>query len=379
MYQQSKTLYKKTSSGSLRMWRADLVSVDGQGFELTFSDGQVGGKVKTTKPKFIDAGKAGRTPLEQAELEFNSKVNKKIDEGYKNTEQEALDDVFIRPMLALDFKKRGHSMQFPAVVQRKFDGVRCIAYLDNNGEVVLESRRGKPFPHLNHLREAIKPHILDNEIFDGELYSDTLDFQRVVGLVRRETVTQDDIDEMEEVSYRIYDMFSKDDSITGMPFAGRYKRVTDRVMAIGNPLAVVASYTVENADDVREYHDKFVGQGFEGVMVRNPRMPYQMDKRSAGLMKFKDFKDDEYRIVGYTEATGNDAGTVIWTCIAENPDKKGFGTTFNVRPKGTREERTEAFNNADSQIGKMLTVRYFELTNDGVPRFPVGIAIRDYE
>ena len=74
MYEQSKTLYKKTSSGSLRMWRADLVSDDeGQGFELTFSDGQVGGKVKTTKPKFISAGKAGRTPLEQAELEFNSK------------------------------------------------------------------------------------------------------------------------------------------------------------------------------------------------------------------------------------------------------------------------------------------------------------------
>ncbi len=117
-------------------------------------------------------------------------------------------------------------------------------------------------------------------------------------------------------------------------------------------------YWDENADDVREYHDKFVGQGFEGVMVRNPRMPYQMDKRSAGLMKFKDFKDDEYKIVGYTEATGNDAGTVIWTCVAPN------GITFNVRPKGTREERTEAFNNADSYIGKMLTVRYFELTND---------------
>jgi ATP-dependent DNA ligase len=205
------------------------------------------------------------------------------------------------------------------------------------------------------------------------LYSDTLDFQKVVGLVRRESISPQDLDDMQEVSYRIYDMFSKDESITSMPFAGRYKRVTDRINAIGSPLAIVESYTVENADDVREYHDKFVNQGYEGVMVRNPRKPYEMDKRSSGLMKFKDFKDDEYKIVGYTEATGNDAGTVIWTCVAPN------GLTFNVRPKGTREERTEAFNNADSYIGKMLTVRYFELTNDGVPRFPVGIAIRDYE
>jgi hypothetical protein len=34
---------------------------------------------------------------------------------------------------------------------------------------------------------------------------------------------------------------------------------------------------------------------------------------------------------------------------------------------------------APNLIGKSLTVRYFEMTDDNIPRFPVGVSIRDYE
>lgn len=77
--------------------------------------------------------------------------------------------------------------------------------------------------------------------------------------------------------------------------------------------------------------------------------------------------------MGYEEGTGNDAGTVIWVCMTEN------GDLFKARPKGTREERTEYFQKGDDFIGATLTVRYFEMTDDGIPRFPVGVAIRNYE
>ena len=36
----------------------------------------------------------------------------------------------------------------------------------------------------------------------------------------------------------------------------------------------------------------------------------------------------------------------------------------------------------DDNIGMLLTVRFFELTDEGIPRFPVGVCIRnngDYE
>jgi hypothetical protein len=91
------------------------------------------------------------------------------------------------------------------------------------------------------------------------------------------------------------------------------------------------------------------------------------------LQKFKQFLDDEFSIVDFLEGTGNDAGTVIWVCTNDNND------TFKVRPRGTREQRREWFSDGNNLIGSTLTVRYFELTDDGIPRFPVGIAIRDYE
>ena len=64
---------------------------------------------------------------------------------------------------------------------------------------------------------------------------------------------------------------------------------------------------------------------------------------------------------------------MVWIVETEN------GQEFRVRPEGTRELRREWFENGDDYIGEMLTVKFFELTDDGVPRFPVGIAIRDYE
>ena len=67
-----------------------------------------------------------------------------------------------------------------------------------------------------------------------------------------------------------------------------------------------------------------------------------------------------------------EAGCVIWICELD-------GKTFACRPRGTREEREELFEKGADFIGNQLTVRYQEKTDDGLLRFPVGIAIRNYE
>ena len=46
---------------------------------------------------------------------------------------------------------------------------------------------------------------------------------------------------------------------------------------------------------------------------------------------------------------------------------------------GTREQRKEMFENGKNYIGKLLTVRFQEWSKDKIPRFPVGVQIRDYE
>jgi hypothetical protein len=92
--------------------------------------------------------------------------------------------------------------------------------------------------------------------------------------------------------------------------------------------------------------------------------------RSSDLQKFKEFFDSEFKVVDYKEGEGLEGGCVIWVCETED------GQRFACRPRGTREERIELFKNGDRYIGNMLTIRYQELTDTGLPRFPVGICFR---
>ena len=121
-----------------------------------------------------------------------------------------------------------------------------------------------------------------------------------------------------------------------------------------------------------EYYQKFMNEGYEGIMFRNEGANYLPHYRSKHLQKYKEFQDDEFEIVGGKEAEGEDRGTVIFEC-------KSKSGTFWVRPRGSREYRKRLLVDILNLTGKKLTVRYQNLTEYGEPRFPVGIAVRDYE
>ena len=112
-------------------------------------------------------------------------------------------------------------------------------------------------------------------------------------------------------------------------------------------------------------------EGYEGIMLRNIEGLYRCNFRSHDLQKYKEFMESEYEIVGAKEGDGRDKGTVIWVCKNEE------GKEFSVRPRGTIEMRKEWFENSQEYIGGMLTVIYQELSEMGIPRFPVGKSVRD--
>ena len=144
-------------------------------------------------------------------------------------------------------------------------------------------------------------------------------------------------------------------------------------------------------EKVKELHSICVNAGFEGLIVRVDEGPYLLRHRSKYLLKYKDFLDEEFEIVGAeTPETGKDAGTIIFVCRLKNvvlvKIKSDDGeiteevvSTFRCRPRGTHEYRTKLYNNREDLVGKMLTVRFQDYTNEGIPRFPVGIVVRDYE
>jgi DNA ligase-1 len=207
-------------------------------------------------------------------------------------------------------------------------------------------------------------------------------FQELVGLVKRVTLKPGDDEKMKLIKLRVYDCYDSERPLADFIVrAGMIKEsariwasVTEMI-ATGFPSGweAVKNFTANNEDDIYSLQKQFIEEGYEGAMVRNHKGAYALGKRSANLQKVKTFMDDEYQIVGFEQAVGNDVGTVIWVC--QGPTT----TPFRVRPRGTREQRREWFTNGNSYIGKMLTVKYQELTDDGIPRFPVGISVRDYE
>jgi DNA ligase-1 len=108
-------------------------------------------------------------------------------------------------------------------------------------------------------------------------------------------------------------------------------------------------------------------------MLRNMDGSYRCNYRSYDLQKYKEFIEEEYEICGFREAEGRDKGTVVWLCRL--PDESG--SVFSVRPRGTLDMRRYWFLKGDDYIGKQLTVIYQELSEMGIPRFPVGKCIRE--
>jgi DNA ligase-1 len=119
-------------------------------------------------------------------------------------------------------------------------------------------------------------------------------------------------------------------------------------------------------------HEVFLGMKYEGLMLRDAESLYEFGRTHA-LLKVKKWFDEEATIVDVTEGKGKMEGKAVFIC--ENKE----GQQFRVSMAATMERREEMFQRKNSLIGKELTYTYFEETDDGLPRFPVGIDIRDYE
>lgn len=385
----------KTKTWSIRVLERDISLEGSKGSVLIgvieTTHGYVDGK-KQVNEKIIyegkNIGKKNETSaLQQAINEARSAWIKKKESGYvavgvsstpisgvitdgvdneeintSGSKSKGVDEDVPLPMLAHDYNKRGKSIKFPCYVQRKFDGTRCVA-MPGKG---LFSRNKKSYPHLEHIVAEIN-RLPPTVILDGELYSDTLTFQEIVGLVKRETLKAGDEEKQKQIKFHVYDI------INGMPYEQRYANLQMLFSRYKfKHLELVKTEVCESEEKMKELHAQYVAEGFEGVMLRNKLGLYK-NARSDTLQKYKEFMDSEFKVVGYKEGEGLEAGCVLWICETED------GQQFACRPRGTREERMELFENADNYIGKMLTVKFQELTSDGLPRFPVGIAFRDYE
>ena len=134
------SLYGKSSTGKIKLWKIRAETYKGKAAVIT-EYGYEDGEMQYTLVEVNEGKSIGRsnetTPFEQACLEAESKWNKKKDKKYVEKRKDLDKDLGVLPMLAHPFKKRGHDIEWPAFIQPKLNGVRCLARKISEKEMVV--------------------------------------------------------------------------------------------------------------------------------------------------------------------------------------------------------------------------------------------------
>ena len=362
-------LYHKGSNGSIRQWQ-----VWSDGPDIVTCHGQYQGKLQISRKTATakNVGKANATTPEiQARIEAEAMYTHKLTRKYSLSIVECEQRLML-PMLAHSFEKKKKKVVYPAFIQPKLDGVRCLAHVigwndDGTAIVQLLTRGGKQWdiPHLAIEIGTLLEH--GGMVLDGEIYLHGKTFQEISKLVKKQRP------ESRNLEYHIYDVPMVGD-IEDAPFSDRLHALTKIDGEIAhNQLAhlkVVPTAWVQSEEDVYEIQSEMLNAGYEGAIVRTQTGVYKFGYRSPDLLKVKTFMDDEFEVVGFHPGIGKFETCVIWECLTKT------GEPFNCVPKGTFEERREWLENGYKYVGELLKVKFFEWTDDKIPRFPVGIGFR---
>lgn len=389
-------LYQKTSTGKVMKWEIKVEPVSGtNNYAIVVVFGYIDGKTQK-KYKEITAGKVKRSILEQATSEAQTAWSKKKDkEGYVEDIGE-VNKINVRPMLAPtktfnSYSNSGNSNSgnssksasgiiFPCIAEPKYDGNRCISYRDNGGKVHLLSRNGLELCFMDSIRTELGllfGSMSSNLYLDGEIYCDNLTFNEINGLTNKtKSLNETELRQMNNLKYYIFDSFIPDK--TDEPIEKRKERIDNMFSSVdGNKtshLVKVKGNIVNTSEEAAKLHDEFVAKGYEGLMLKNMGAPYEMNKRSKNMQKYKVFDDDEFTVIGFKEGVGENKGLVVWACKSNISDE-----VFDVKPIGPDSLLKQYYIDGAKYIGKSLTVKYQGFTDDkrGIPRFPIGKDFRN--
>lgn len=344
------TLYKIDSKGKVR-----FLTISTEGNKIIQVSGLLDSANPVTNISECAAKNIGKvnetTPEEQAVIEAQAKITKKLDEGYYSSIEEAEGGDLILPMLAKDFKKEEKKVKYPCFVQPKLDGMRAL-----KNKPVIISRKNKKIDTMRHIEAELN----DIEyILDGELYAHGESFQRNMELIKKYRPG-----ESEDVKYHVYDI------VCELPFRERLSILKSLLyQSEVKNIEIVPTYEINSKEELLEYHKVFLEQGYEGTMIRHGDEGYAVNKRSSSLLKFKDFQDIACKIVDIKPSEKRpDQG--IFVC--ELPD----GRTFGCGMRFSHDERKDMILNPGNYIDKTAEIRFFEYTDEGLPRFPVAVGLR---
>ena len=260
-------------------------------------------------------------------------------------------------------------------LSQKLNGNRCTYY---NGEFY--TRQNKKYIGLNHIKADIdkipnaKEYVFDGELIykNNEGLSDSSAFQKGTGIANNKSESK------EELKLVLFDVLPKeefDNKISKDTYKIRKKHLLDLKQYETENIEIVQMfYEGTDQSEIWKWLDCCEQHDMEGCML-NLDTPYEC-KRTKSLMKIKKFYDFDLQIVGYEEGTGRNKGRLGAFVVDYNGNKVKVGSGYSD------EERVNFWNNRDKYIGRVITVKYKEISKDkktGLEslQFPVYCGIRE--
>ena len=251
-------------------------------------------------------------------------------------------------------------IKFPAIVQKKEDGMRFNAIV-KNGTVEFRSRNGKEITGLDSLgQEFIDLATGKDLVFDGELLVTNVDGELCIrqegnGILNKAVKGTISEEEADRVVATLWDLIPYDDFIAGSTlqnYSYRFNRLeylVDRFV-IAMKINLVETFDVHSIEQTQEIFQKYLADGHEGIILKDPKSLWE-NKRSKGQIKFKAELDCDLKIVGIQEGEGRISG-MLGALICESDDgivKVNVGSGF------TDEQRRTITSDV---IGKIVAVKY---------------------
>lgn len=339
-------LFKSTPNG-IRYWS---VEADYDMGTIEIVHGKYKGSLQT-KDEYVEENQSGRDIEEQIDLKMNSRASSKMDLGYRHTIEEAKKAEgqntlgYHRPMLAYRIDRVRKVDYDNVYLQMKYDGHRCMVTSTIDG-LIAYSRNGKRITTINHILEDI--HLPVGCTIDGELYCHGVPLQTITSWAKKQQVNTLKLD------YIVYDVVQE------VGYKERFHFISN--LLLGNKAMVAPTDKHILADKLAMHLENARAFGYEGLILRDLNTPYEVGKRSQGLIKVKQFMDGEFEVVDILSSV---EGWARLVCKINND-------TFMVSAPGTIHQKTQVLRRKDEFIGEYVTVSFANYTIKGLPFHPIA-------
>jgi ATP-dependent DNA ligase len=368
------------------------------GFVIHRVTGLLGGKMTEQPDIVIQRGKASRTLQQQVDLEYNSNKKKYLDKGYKELikplneyTSEELDDILgsvrtgqdgcPKPQLAKQADKVTSKKTFDKKywASRKIDGLRCLIYMGDDGELHTASRGAMNYDAamyeiLSH-PDLVKL-FQDNEglIMDGECYRHGYSLQAINSVARTQVKAVD----YEVLQFYWYDII--DLNATATERINRINEMSKSLNLTFDPerqfkqgelrIQHVPHVEVSGWDNIIKLHNDYVEEGWEGLVIRLQDSVYGPNKRTNDWIKVKVYKQETFKVIGIEQGLRHYDDMVF---VLETED----GIPFKAKPFGDRNQKIEYTDNFEEKYkGHLGDVKFFYYSDENCPLQPSFIAFR---